>query len=79
MVFDAGRLMEMDAPITLIDAGTTIFNSLVEQSGCAEELRRLALGEASIAETLQAQDKNKDGSSTEEAPSKTDFPVETVF
>ena len=43
MVFDAGRLMEMDAPITLIDAGTTIFNSLVEQSGCAGELRQRCL------------------------------------
>ena len=38
MVFDAGRLMEME---TLIDAGTTTFNSLVEQSGCAGELHRL--------------------------------------
>ena len=79
MVFDAGRLMEMDAPITLIDAGTTIFNSLVQQSGCAGELRRLALGETSIAETLQAQDKNKDESTTEEEPVQTITPAETVI
>ncbi|ELP92088.1 canalicular multispecific organic anion transporter, putative [Entamoeba invadens IP1] len=53
MVFDDGHLMEMDTPINLINNTTTIFNNLVQQSGCPDELTRLAKGETSIAETLK--------------------------
>ncbi|ELP84449.1 canalicular multispecific organic anion transporter, putative [Entamoeba invadens IP1] len=42
MVFDKGKLKEMDTPLNLIKEKDTLFNGLVQQSGCAEELRRLA-------------------------------------
>ncbi|KAL7712918.1 Canalicular multispecific organic anion transporter [Entamoeba marina] len=53
MVFDDGSLKEMDTPLNLIDQETTIFNNLVEQSGVKDELKRLALGDLSIADTLR--------------------------
>ncbi|ELP85761.1 multidrug resistance-associated protein, putative [Entamoeba invadens IP1] len=54
MVFDNGKLMENDKPINLIEDKETIFSNLVMQSGCPEELKRLALGQASISETLKS-------------------------
>ena len=59
MVFDDGHLMEYDTPLNLIDQETTIFNSLVQQSGCPDELKRLAKGEMSIADSLMAEEKKK--------------------
>ncbi|KAL7712469.1 Canalicular multispecific organic anion transporter [Entamoeba marina] len=63
MVFDDGSLKEMDTPLNLIDRETTIFNNLVEQSGVKDELKRLALGDLSIADTLRRD--IKDSSDTE--------------
>ncbi|ELP89669.1 metal resistance protein ycf1, putative [Entamoeba invadens IP1] len=42
MVFDKGKLKEMDTPLNLIKEKDTLFHGLVQQSGCVEELRRLA-------------------------------------
>ncbi|EMS13862.1 ATP-binding cassette, sub-family C protein [Entamoeba histolytica HM-3:IMSS] len=77
MVFDDGHLMEMDTPINLIEQETTIFNNLVQQSGCAEELKRLAKGEASIAETLKAEDEKKKKQENESSDS-TEKPTELI-
>ncbi|ELP90711.1 multidrug resistance-associated protein, putative [Entamoeba invadens IP1] len=44
MVFDKGKLKEMDAPINLIEDEKSIFSGLVQQSGCADELKRIAKG-----------------------------------
>ncbi|BFU26397.1 ATP-binding cassette, sub-family C, putative [Entamoeba histolytica] len=77
MVFDDGHLMEMDTPINLIEQETTIFNNLVQQSGCAEELKRLAKGEASIAETLKAEDAKKKKQENESSDS-TEKPTELI-
>ncbi|EMD45441.1 ATP-binding cassette, putative, partial [Entamoeba histolytica KU27] len=41
-VFDKGELVENDSPSHLIDNENTIFNHLVQQSGCADELKRVA-------------------------------------
>ncbi|GAB1222472.1 hypothetical protein ENUP19_0112G0016 [Entamoeba nuttalli] len=41
-VFDKGELVENDSPSHLIDNQNTIFNHLVQQSGCADELKRVA-------------------------------------
>ncbi|EDR23954.1 hypothetical protein EDI_256140 [Entamoeba dispar SAW760] len=41
-VFDKGKLVENDSPSHLIDNENTIFNHLVQQSGCADELKRVA-------------------------------------
>jgi len=42
MVFNHGNLMESDIPYSLIEKEDSIFHSLVEQSGCADELKRIA-------------------------------------
>ena len=59
ITFDDGYLREYDEPLNLIEQGTTIFNSLVQQSGCPDELKRLAKGEMSIADSLMAEEKKK--------------------
>ncbi|GAB1219579.1 hypothetical protein ENUP19_0038G0057 [Entamoeba nuttalli] len=41
-VFDKGELVENDSPSHLIDNQNTIFNHLVQQLGCADELKRVA-------------------------------------
>jgi len=59
MVFDHGNLMESDTPYSLIEREDSIFHSLVEQSGCAEELKRIAKDKA-----MGVNDKKSDSSSS---------------
>ena len=66
MVFDDGHLMENDSPLALMDNNDSIFNNLVQQSGCANELKRLAEGTSSIAETLKANHSSADNTSDNE-------------
>ncbi|EMD49138.1 ATP-binding cassette, putative [Entamoeba histolytica KU27] len=47
-VFDKGELVENDSPSHLIDNENTIFNHLVQQSGCADELKRVAKKKTTI-------------------------------
>ncbi|ELP94857.1 canalicular multispecific organic anion transporter, putative [Entamoeba invadens IP1] len=77
MVFDDGHLMEMDTPINLINDKTTIFNNLVQQSGCPEELTRLAKGETSIAETLKNTEHKEEGDDDDDDKNGEDAKQET--
>ncbi|EDR25855.1 multidrug resistance-associated protein, putative [Entamoeba dispar SAW760] len=67
-VFDKGKLVENDSPSHLIDNENTIFNHLVQQSGCADELKRVAkkkttiFGSNSTKNTFNDPNKSSDSS-----------------
>ncbi|ELP86981.1 multidrug resistance-associated protein, putative [Entamoeba invadens IP1] len=65
-VFDKGRLAENGQPLSLIKTESSIFNKLVQQSGCAEELRRMAKKKTLIMSSSSSKSKSNSSSNSEE-------------
>ncbi|ELP90445.1 multidrug resistance-associated protein, putative, partial [Entamoeba invadens IP1] len=66
MVFDNGMLKEMETPYNLIQDEKSIFNGLVQQSGCSEELLKLAQKKEPSTPTTASQISNENSTSSSE-------------
>jgi len=69
-VLDHGNMMENDTPSTLVDQTDSIFHSLVEQSGCADELRRIAKNKEEMDKNAPVSSSTSSTSSSEKTNNK---------